>query len=370
MCRVRGKPTIAKSAKWTSPVARWPRADACPARRIVKSGFADLGYRLSSSHSIKRHILIMVLLLQIYHYWFKLDGFDKMVKDSWKNSTILKPNAIYSKKKLQSLKNDIKLWTKEAKSRSSGTKLSIQNKLFEVDKIIDQGGSNEEILNRRSTPLKDLHDTKAIEALDIAQKAKDQEGMFPPGCNASFIALIPKIQDAKVDASRYLNRFSAPSRSTICSSRKMTWISWNKVLASKKKGILEFLVSLLLIVRCFSNCPNSRRSPWLDIIRETNSLLNKGIDLLAFIRKKVGNEEDTLFWDETWLGEKSLKYQFPRLYALEECKLITVAEKMRHDGLSSFYRCCPRGGAAEYLQSLLQARVTDLVLPQMLNRWT
>ncbi|GJY65207.1 hypothetical protein Tco_0467445, partial [Tanacetum coccineum] len=54
----------------------------------------------------------------------------------------------------------------------SFTKLSIQNKLFEVDRIIDQGGSNEEILNRRSTLMKDLHDTKSIKALDIAQKAK------------------------------------------------------------------------------------------------------------------------------------------------------------------------------------------------------
>ncbi|GJT79929.1 RNA-directed DNA polymerase, eukaryota [Tanacetum coccineum] len=193
----------------------------------------------------------MVLLLQIYHYWFKLDGFDKMVKDSWKNSTILKPNAmIYLKKKLQSLKNDIKLWTKEAKSQSSSTKLSIQNKLFEVDRIIDQGGSNEEILNRRSTPLKDLHNTKAIEALDIAQKAK----------------------------------------------------------------ILKY--------------PWQRRS---------------GCCYLVFL---------------------------VRLYALEECKLITVVEKIRHDGLSSSYRRPPRGGAEEEQQSVLQARVTDLVLPHMLDRWT
>nr|GEU89643.1 RNA-directed DNA polymerase, eukaryota [Tanacetum cinerariifolium] len=116
------------------------------------------------------------------------------------------------------------------------------------------------------------------------------------------------------------------------------------------------------------NCssPNSRRSPWLDIIHETNSLLNKGIDLLTFIRKNVRN--GTLFGDGTWLGEKSLKYQFSRLYALDECKLITVAEKTRHGGLSSFYRRPRRGGAEEDQQSLLQARVTDLVLPQ--DRWT
>ncbi|GJW78794.1 hypothetical protein Tco_0140476, partial [Tanacetum coccineum] len=69
-------------------------------------------------------------------------------------------------------------------------------------------------------------------------------------------------------------------------------------------------------------------------------------------------------------GEKSLKYQFPRLYALEKCKLIMVAEKMRHDGLSSSYRRPLRGGAEEDQQSLLQAHVTDLVLPQMLDRLT
>ncbi|GJS46428.1 RNA-directed DNA polymerase, eukaryota [Tanacetum coccineum] len=50
-------------------------------------------------------------------------------------------------------------------------------------------------------------------------------------------------------------------------------------------------------------------------------------------------------------------------------KLITVAEKMSHNGLSS-YRRPPRSGAEEDQQSLLQTRVTDLVLPQMLDRWT
>ncbi|GJU03257.1 hypothetical protein Tco_1113595 [Tanacetum coccineum] len=46
MCRVRGKSTIAKSVKRTSLVPRGPRTDARPARQMVKSGFADLGYHL------------------------------------------------------------------------------------------------------------------------------------------------------------------------------------------------------------------------------------------------------------------------------------------------------------------------------------
>ncbi|GJV81438.1 putative reverse transcriptase domain-containing protein [Tanacetum coccineum] len=52
------------------------------------------------------------------------------------------------------------------------------------------------------------------------------------------------------------------------------------------------------------------------------------------------------------------------------CRLITVAEKMRYDGLSSSYRRPSRGGVEEDQQSLLQAPVTDLFLPQMLDRST
>ncbi|GJY65208.1 RNA-directed DNA polymerase, eukaryota [Tanacetum coccineum] len=43
-----------------------------------------------------------------------------------------------------------------------------------------------------------------------------------------------------------------------------------------------------------------------------------------------------------------------------------MAEKIRHDGLSSSYRRPPRGGAEEDQQSLFQARVTDLDVP---TRW-
>ncbi|GJY24202.1 hypothetical protein Tco_0397860 [Tanacetum coccineum] len=56
----------------------------------------------------------------------------------------------------------------------------------------------------------------------------------------------------------------------------------------------------------------SRRSPWLNIVRETKSLKNKGIDILAFVRKKVGNEEDMLFWNDIWLDDMALKHRYPR----------------------------------------------------------
>ncbi|GJZ10712.1 hypothetical protein Tco_0545471 [Tanacetum coccineum] len=97
------------------------------------------------------------------------------------------------------------------------------------------GGSNEKILSDRSLLLKELNDINSIDSLEAAQKSKlairgtlvdgewivdslavksvlslEQQaylernlfifalGTFPPGCNSSLIALIPKIDDAKV----------------------------------------------------------------------------------------------------------------------------------------------------------------------------
>nr|GEZ25909.1 RNA-directed DNA polymerase, eukaryota, reverse transcriptase zinc-binding domain protein [Tanacetum cinerariifolium] len=62
-----------------------------------------------------------------------------------------------------------------------------------------------------------------------------------------------------------------------------------------------------------AHCNITRRSPWLDIVREINVLRSKGIDFLSLIRKKVGNGEDTLFWEVSWFDGISLKQQFPRL---------------------------------------------------------
>ncbi|GKA40550.1 hypothetical protein Tco_0733143 [Tanacetum coccineum] len=52
-----------------------------------------------------------------------------------------------------------------------------------------------------------------------------------------------------------------------------------------------------------------RRSPWLEIVRDINILRSKGIDILSLIRKKVGNGEDTLFWEDIWVDGITLKQQ-------------------------------------------------------------
>nr|GEZ59937.1 RNA-directed DNA polymerase, eukaryota, reverse transcriptase zinc-binding domain protein [Tanacetum cinerariifolium] len=50
-----------------------------------------------------------------------------------------------------------------------------------------------------------------------------------------------------------------------------------------------------------------RRSPWQEVILVIHSLQSKGINLMDFIQKKVGNGENTFFWDDSWLGDVALK---------------------------------------------------------------
>ncbi|GJS44208.1 RNA-directed DNA polymerase, eukaryota, reverse transcriptase zinc-binding domain protein [Tanacetum coccineum] len=68
-------------------------------------------------------------------------------------------------------------------------------------------------------------------------------------------------------------------------------------------------------------------SIWLDIVKEVDLLKKRGLNLLSFVNKKVGNGSDTLFWEETWHGDVAFKFLFPRAYALESCKNIDVASK-------------------------------------------
>ncbi|GKA10212.1 RNA-directed DNA polymerase, eukaryota [Tanacetum coccineum] len=58
----------------------------------------------------------------------------------------------------------------------------------------------------------------------------------------------------------------------------------------------------------------------------------KGINLLALLKKKVGNGANTLFWEDCWINDVPLSRSFPRLYALELKKGITVADKLIDDG--------------------------------------
>ncbi|GJX38398.1 hypothetical protein Tco_0251701 [Tanacetum coccineum] len=114
----------------------------------------------------------------------------------------------------------------------------------------------------------------------------------------------------------------------------------------------------------------TRGSIWLDLVREFSFLKFKGIDLLALMKRKLGNGENTLFWDDIWSGEAPLKSKFPRLYALEESKGISVASKMGLPSLLHSFRRHPRGGVESAQFRDLCDITSDVLLTQMQDRWS
>ncbi|GJR90578.1 hypothetical protein Tco_0214589 [Tanacetum coccineum] len=99
--------------------------------------------------------------------------FKSFVETTWKSLNIVEPNGLIRlKKKLQALKIAIKAWSKEANKRSNDRKINIQQNLSEVDKLIDQGKSNYEILIIRIMLLNDLQELNNRNAMEISQKAK------------------------------------------------------------------------------------------------------------------------------------------------------------------------------------------------------
>ncbi|GKA89912.1 RNA-directed DNA polymerase, eukaryota [Tanacetum coccineum] len=110
---------------------------------------------------------------RVYQSWFHKKGFDKLIKDSWSYSSSNDSNKIILlKKKLQALKASIKEWCKDDIKRSNDTCFSIKARLSDLDKLFDNGLSNEELVTERISLLKELHNFNKSHSLDLAQKAK------------------------------------------------------------------------------------------------------------------------------------------------------------------------------------------------------
>ncbi|GJT88085.1 RNA-directed DNA polymerase, eukaryota [Tanacetum coccineum] len=121
----------------------------------------------------------------------------------------------------------------------------------------------------------------------------------------------------------------------------------------------------------------SRIDSWDEVITKVSTRLSKrkiktlsiGINLTQFIRKKVGNGVKSLFWEKCWVGEIAFKSLVPRLFALEESKSISVADKLNHPSLVHSFRRLPRGGAEEDQLAMLCSRLDNVILSNMDDRW-
>nr|GEV66534.1 RNA-directed DNA polymerase, eukaryota, reverse transcriptase zinc-binding domain protein [Tanacetum cinerariifolium] len=154
------------------------------------------------------------------------------------------------------------------------------------------------------------------------------------------------------------------------------WLIWrikNQVLFGDKHPPGDTLFDDLVTISfqwCSNRC-NSKlnRSIWLDILKEVVILKNKGIDLMTYCRKKVGNGADTIFWDEVWIREQPLKIQFPRMYALKLRKNMSIADKMSYANIADTFCRLPMGGEESEQYIDICNRLEMVQLSQMHDRW-
>ncbi|GJS24726.1 RNA-directed DNA polymerase, eukaryota [Tanacetum coccineum] len=165
--------------------------------------------------------------------------------------------------------------------------------------------------------------------------------------------------------------------------KKIAWVSWSKVLASKSNGglgvssfyalnrgllfkwIWRFLsrdqslwaqVVHALHGSNTSTFSASYSSLWSSIIKECNALKSQDLDLISHCKIRVGNGMSTSFWHDQWLGDSCLRLSYPRLFALENNKVCSVAAKMSAPFVSSLRRDV-RGGE----ESAQLSRISDLL---------
>ncbi|GKE17669.1 RNA-directed DNA polymerase, eukaryota, reverse transcriptase zinc-binding domain protein, partial [Tanacetum coccineum] len=181
---------------------------------------------------------------------------------------------------------------------------------------------------------------------------------------------------------------------------KASWVNWKHVLKSKETGGLGvsslYAINRGLLVKWiwrFFSQGNSLwartikaihgsngligttlrkgyKSCWTSIIREMESLSKHGINVMQYMHIKLGDRESSKFWYDNWCEDGVLKDRYPRVYALELCKNVTVAAKLRQVDLSQSFRRQPRGGIEQEQFQKIDNLVKLVTLDSSKDRWT
>ncbi|GJS67185.1 RNA-directed DNA polymerase, eukaryota [Tanacetum coccineum] len=180
------------------------------------------------------------------------------------------------------------------------------------------------------------------------------------------------------------------------SERKISWVAWDKTLASKKKGglgissfhALNRALLLKWVWRFISQDGSfwskvisviygssieyhqtSFSSSWCSILRETRWLSSKGFNFVARCKKRVGDGQNTKFWLDAWKSDIPFRLLFPRLFALEVDKEASVASKMGSSSVADSFRRQIRDGSERQQWSDLSVLLQPVILSSSIDRW-
>ncbi|GJZ38047.1 RNA-directed DNA polymerase, eukaryota, reverse transcriptase zinc-binding domain protein, partial [Tanacetum coccineum] len=182
-------------------------------------------------------------------------------------------------------------------------------------------------------------------------------------------------------------------------SRKASWVKWSHVLADKDKGGLGvsslFAINRGLMIKWLWKFYDQKHSfwskiitaihgkdgnvdlvrntrinsCWISILKEVKELRKIGVNVSEWIRLKLGNGESTSFWYDNWSGSGAAKDTFPRLFALENHKEISVRSKLDDSSLDSSFRRTARGGIEQVQFDALVNLVILITVTPKIDRW-
>ncbi|GJY97333.1 hypothetical protein Tco_0514243 [Tanacetum coccineum] len=110
---------------------------------------------------------------RFFHYWFDMEGFDKLVEDSWKEALVVETNALIKMmKKLKYLKEKIRVWNKTNKDGFRNSMRNLKDDLAELDLVIDKGEGDDDVVNKRTNVVRSLRYLKKLRSSEAAQKEK------------------------------------------------------------------------------------------------------------------------------------------------------------------------------------------------------
>nr|GEY77765.1 RNA-directed DNA polymerase, eukaryota [Tanacetum cinerariifolium]GEY78006.1 RNA-directed DNA polymerase, eukaryota [Tanacetum cinerariifolium] len=197
-----------------------------------------------------------LILFDFFHFWVEVDGFEKLVKETWSEAPVDASNAMLNlMKKLKYLKKKIRAWNNDMRKNSKNSKLMFKAELSEFDSVIEKGDRENKFLShfkyrfeipqeaRLNLNMEFSCKLTSIQQSDLEIKVSEEEikravwdcgvdkslgpdrfnfglhryfwklietdvvaamkyffqyGSIPKGFNSSFIALILKIPDAKM----------------------------------------------------------------------------------------------------------------------------------------------------------------------------
>ncbi|GJU65921.1 RNA-directed DNA polymerase, eukaryota [Tanacetum coccineum] len=190
---------------------------------------------------------------RFYRYWLEVDGFDKLVRDSWNVAPVNKKNAIRNfMGKLKFLKDRIRSWLSIHRSNSRGEVYFLKEELRSCDEVIRKGDCSNEVVHKRTEILNKIHQFFH----GMLNKKRNQSNIRGIMVNGTWVD--DPVQVKREFFEHFRGRFDKPSVNRACID-----IPFPVSLSIDQKEDMECMISKKEVKRVVWDC-GVDKSPGLD----------------------------------------------------------------------------------------------------------